>query len=301
MYDAAPSTAPLQLNTLLELASIDPSETIVVRHGPQEPALRRVLPWLVIERPEVFNHYQALQNGALGRSLSKARYMVSFIGMSPRQAVLAGLYEVAGARSVTEPEFWAMAGSEELKGLGMKGVGVDEEVPSALAYLDLRRSPLWDGWTGKLVVDWPPPDRSWWRQAARNEIRVRSIAEESRFAAGMPSWNALVLTWEQLKLMPASWRVRLAEWRGIYFIYDAARQAGYVGSACGPDNILGRWLGYADSGHGGNVKLRISRPEDLRFSILQRTSPDTPAADVLALEAGWKQRLHTRDFGLNAN
>ena len=62
-----------------------------------------------------------------------------------------------------------------------------------------------------------------------------------------------------------------------------------------------RWQGYARTGHGGNVDLRSSSPADLRFSILQRTSPDMEAADVVALEASWKARLHTRAFGLNRN
>jgi len=34
---------------------------------------------------------------------------------------------------------------------------------------------------------------------------------------------------------------------------------------------------------------------------LQRTSPDLEAADVVALEASWKARLHTRECGLNRN
>jgi len=50
------------------------------------------------------------------------------------------------------------------------------------------------------------------------------------------------------------------------------------------------------------VMLRCtSVPADLRFSILQRTSPDMETAEVVELEASWKARLHTREFGLNRN
>jgi hypothetical protein len=77
---------------------------------------------------------------------------------------------------------------------------------------------------------------------------------------------------------------------------------GYVGSAYGDSNLLGRWLGYAAGGHGGNVLLRNRQPGNFRFSILQRVSPDMDAADVIRLEATWKERLHTRaPFGLNDN
>lgn len=93
----------------------------------------------------------------------------------------------------------------------------------------------------------------------------------------------------------------MAQWRGIYLIWDTVRQAGYVGSAGGADDILGRWQDYARTGHGGNVELRRSEPRDLRFSILQRTSPDLEPTQVVAIEASWKERLHTREFGLYSN
>jgi hypothetical protein len=117
----------------------------------------------------------------------------------------------------------------------------------------------------------------------------------------MPDWKDLILTWHELQSLPASWRTSLAQWGGIYLIFDVARTAGYVGSAYGAENLLGRWQSYAKSGHGGNRELRDGDPANLRFSILQRTSPDMEAADIIALEANWKERLHSREFGLNRN
>jgi hypothetical protein len=117
----------------------------------------------------------------------------------------------------------------------------------------------------------------------------------------MPPWNELSLTWSELTLLPSKWRAALAEWRGIYFILDASDGKGYVGSAYGRANILGRWVGYAKSGHGGNALLRARDCRNLRFSILQRVSPDMPADDVIRLEDVWKSRLHTRAFGMNDN
>jgi len=93
----------------------------------------------------------------------------------------------------------------------------------------------------------------------------------------------------------------IQRWRGIYFTFDVRRRAGYVGSASGAANILGRWMDYAARGHGGNKMLRDSLPSELRFSILQRVSPDTDAVDVVHLEATWKARLHTISAGLNLN
>ena len=130
---------------------------------------------------------------------------------------------------------------------------------------------------------------------------MQAIHEESRFISAMPEWRDLVVNAAEIAALPLSWQAKLSQWRGVYHIYDTARRAGYVGSAYGADNILGRWRCYAETGHGGNKGLQESRPEDLRFSILQRTSPDLEAADIVALENGWKTRLMTRQYGLNEN
>jgi hypothetical protein len=37
----------LDFDTLLELAGVDPSEVLIVRHVPVEKSLKRVLPWLL--------------------------------------------------------------------------------------------------------------------------------------------------------------------------------------------------------------------------------------------------------------
>lgn len=72
-------------------------------------------------------------------------------------------------------------------------------------------------------------------------------------------------------------------------------------SACDDTNILWRWLDHARTGHGGNIDLKSPNPQALRFRILQLTSPDLEPSEVVALESGWKARLHTREFGLNRN
>jgi hypothetical protein len=93
----------------------------------------------------------------------------------------------------------------------------------------------------------------------------------------------------------------LSEWRGIYYIFDEASGKGYVGSASGNENILGRWKNYEATGHGGNAQLKPLDSQGFRFSILQRVSPDMGAAEVVAIENSWKERLHTRLHGLNDN
>lgn len=178
--------------------------------------------------------------------------------------------------------------------------GRQPDMGECLAF-ELEKLDTYADWIGRLVITWPKPYKNWWRRGTKGGFAVAAIDPENRFVRGMPGWDQLVLNWSELQSLPASWRASLAQWRGIYLIYDTARQAGYVGSACGKDNLLGRWLEYGRTGHGGNVALRTSVPADLRFSILQRTSPDMETGEVVELEASWKVRLHTREFGLNRN
>lgn len=217
------------------------------------------------------------------------------LAVAPGKALFVGLYRRGGVRQVsadacrTLPEFSALT-----------DLGWIDPRDSYLQF-DLDRTDFYAAWAGRLVVDWPPPERSWWRWAARNAIAVRAIHEHNVFCADMPSWDRLVLTWKDLAVLPARWRAALAEWRGIYLIFDTRDAKAYVGSAYGSENILGRWRSYVDSGHGGNVELKGRDPASFRFSILQRVSSDMEPADVIAIEASWKERLHAREFGLNAN
>lgn len=123
----------------------------------------------------------------------------------------------------------------------------------------------------------------------------------SAFVEQMPDWRDLVLPHHRLQSLPTTWQATLSQWRGIYVIVDQSSGQQYVGSAYGSENILARWRQYASSGHGGNVGLRGREAAEFHFAILERVSPDMPAEEVIRLEATWKKRLGTREFGLNAN
>ena len=189
----------------------------------------------------------------------------------------------------------------EMKAFGMQGfTGGDGR--SSILWFNLKLTDFYESWKGKLIVGWPPPERSWWRRAHRNEIPVLAVLEDSALDAAMPEWDEIALTWDELGVLPTPWRSALAQWRGIYYIFDSSDGKGYVGSAYGHANLLGRWQNYADSGHGGNRLLRQRDHRKFRFSILQRVSPDMDNNDVIRLETTWKERLHTRQpYGLNDN
>lgn len=294
----------MQFADLLRLQRVDPETTIVMRHRPFEPELRDLLPSLAAEQPKLYNAYQQAQGAPLERlmhSLEHRGTVASFIGTAPREAVFVGLFRIGGSRRLSHRGFWRLPENRLLRRLGMQGFRSNDP-RTTIRWFSLTQSAFYRHWAGKLVVSWPGPERSWWRRCHRNAFDVRAIHEESRLAAPMPDWRSLNMRWEQLTLMPRSWRETLSNWRGIYYIFDTRTKRGYVGSAYGPDNILGRWQGYARRGHGGNALLRALDPSTFRFSILERLGPDVAIDEVIRVESSWKSRLNTRaPFGLNAN
>ena len=291
-------SSALELNDLLVKAGISPAEVLVMRHRPTEKELRKVLPWLAAERHDTYNAYQSNHGANVEKALSRARFLASFIGHEAGRAVFVGLYRVAGSRQISTGDFWGISHNMELQSLGTRGPQEREET----LWFDLQLTETLSGWKGRLVVRWPGIERSWWRWADRNQIGVHAIHEESLLVPSMPQWQVLVVEWRQLSLLPASWRLTLSQWRGVYLIFDRASGKRYVGSAAGIDNLLGRWVNYADTGHGGNRLLRGLDPENFVFSILQLLSHDAEVADVVAIEGSWKERLHTRaPWGLNEN
>lgn len=294
----------INLNDLLVDKGIAPQSVLVLRHRPIEPALNKMLPSLAADEPEVFNAYQQLQGPkveSVMKSLSGVGYLASFIAHGPEKALFVGLYSIGKTKSLTQKEYWQVPAHAKLKSFGMRGFA--DENPSGMVQLfELTLTDFYAHWKGKLIVDWPPPERVWCRRAHKNNFSVAAVLEESALVKKTLEWDQMNFNWDQLDNIPNSWKSALSQWRGIYYIFDISDGKGYVGSAYGESNILGRWLDYAARGHGGNRLLRHRDPRNFRFTILQRVSPDMNAADVVALENSWKQRLHTRaPHGLNEN
>ena len=294
----------MTFNDLLRIKGFDPTMVIILRHRPQESKLRKVLPWLAAERPELFNAYQQTQPEKLEKAmerLSGSGYVASFIGHEPGKALFVGLYSIGEARPLTKTEYWQIPACKELRDFGMRGFS-EEDRRKTVLWFDLTLIDFYLSWKGKLIVEWPPPELAWWRRAHKNQMAVIAISEESQLTAKMPAWNSLIFSWQELSVMPSTWKHVLSQWRGIYYIFDVSVKKGYVGSAYGESNLYGRWMEYGRTGHGGDKLLETLDPRNFRFSILQIVSPDMSQEEVIALEQSWKERLHTKKpFGLNEN
>ncbi len=295
------AAAPLTLNRLLEDSGVDLRQVVVFRHRPWEPALNRVFDWIVSERRDLFESYQDTHGPRAEGALLNARYVASFIRHGPKKALFVGLYEIASHRTLTVAEYQERPAHQELMAHGMGG-DMSSDGREHVVEFNLVPTGWQEDWSERLVIDWPGLERSWYRWADRNVFSVAAIAEESCLIGPIPAWDRLVLDWHQLAFLPTNQRAALSHWRGIYLIIDQSDGKQYVGSAYGRENILQRWLEYARTGHGGNKGLRQRDPKNFCFSILQRTSPDLPEAEVIVLESAWKLRLRSKiPHGLNEN
>src|ERR1700690_3433620 len=114
----------MDLNDLLraKAVAIDPQRVLVLRHTPKEPRLRRVLPQLAAEKPEVFNAYQQTQGATVEKAMKRAKYVASFIGHESGKAIFVGLYEVGETEPLTQEQYWKIPALIEMRDMyGMKG------------------------------------------------------------------------------------------------------------------------------------------------------------------------------------
>ena len=233
----------MTLNDLLSLEGIDPAEVIVLRHTLRAPLRTELLGRLVDAHPAAFNLYQSIQGGptaAAITALAGRGYVASFIGQSAGQATFVGIYKVAGVVGIVPEDLTGLAEWAELAASGFTRQDMFGADLGPSRIFDLQQSPVLQRWSGKLIIDWPPPAIQWCRWAHQNTMPVRAITEESNFAPPMPYWRDLLVKWQEISMLPPSWRVALSHWRGIYFIYDHSDGKGYVGSAYGEKNLIGR-------------------------------------------------------------
>lgn len=183
-----------------------------------------------------------------------------------------------------------------------------------LWYYDLRERPAAQALRGRLVVRFERPGRNSYLDADRwsSTLVVHQLLPEPCSVADFPGYRAVDVSKSVLdtivRLAPASWRTALSSVAGVYLISDTRTGRLYVGSASGEGGIWGRWVAYAQTGHGGNVLLRelleregAARAADFHFSVLEIADIHDSEADVLARESHWKRVLVSRDHGWNAN
>lgn len=215
-------------NDLLAEEKIDPAGVLVLRHTPrpEDGKLRKVLPWLAAEHPDVFNAYQSTQPVKIEAEMLRAKYVASFIGLEKRKgsteqaAVFVGLYKVGDHRPMTYDQFLEVPAYQEMKKFGMRG-SVQGDRPSVL-WFDLAITDFYRKWKGKLIVEWPRPPIKWSRFADRAKFPIIAILEDSLLLGTMPDWSDCIWSWAELSTLPSKWRETLRQWCGMRPVWLAS-------------------------------------------------------------------------------
>ena len=232
-----------------------------------------------------FEAYQSTMSLKQAAKLN-APYWAAFVGTPDGGTLFAGIY---GARSLGPSTADRVDAFRET------------DLPSGSVNLyETGLSPLLANYIGRLWIDWGSGTRAWVQYAERRDkpvTELRRAFSEPEF----PGFSAFGASLSEIENLPASWREALASTRGVYLLTGPKTREQYVGQAGGEKGFFQRWREYAASGHGGNVALKSRDPSDYRISILETVGSGATDADLTDLEKRWKNKLQSREMGLNRN
>lgn len=267
----------ITFNDILDLGGIKPSEVKILRHGKVgEPKAYDT--WR--NDRHSFEGYQARQGH---NEISESGYIAAFVVSRADKTTFAGMYQSRGSHLAPPGDVDPLTG--DVNGDGRRRI------------YDLTPVPGWEGYEGRLVIGWPigSAGRSWHRRAHSMLWPVLEIADQHD---PWPGWREFHCDVDELATLPQEWRSMLAHTKGVYLLIDLDDHGKqYVGSAKGTDSLLGRLLGYAKGGTNGNRGL--TRGHRYVVSVLEPVAMLTPDQTIEGVESQWKDRLGTREYGLN--
>lgn len=272
----------LTFNDLLNLEGIDSARVRLVRHQDGRLGKGRLHEAWRTDR-QAFESYQSVQ--------SKDRFPVggllaSFVVTEALKSVFVGIYQVNEV-STCAP--------------GSIDVLLKHDISGHYRY-DLELLNELEPYRNRVVIEWGPGVRSWVQRADNQPKPVVEIAEQ--FEPRFPGFREFVRPIAEIPTLPNGWQQVLRSVKGVYLLVDLDSGQQYVGSAKGADSLFGRWMEYAANGHGGNVHLRAAaaagRPR-YQVSVLEVVDENIPDTTIEQIESYWKNKLLSREFGLNDN
>jgi hypothetical protein len=275
----------LTFNALLQTAGIAPASVRLLRHQenrhPGAPS-----PYVLWrdyrDRFETYQETHAVREAAK----LNAPLWASFVGLPDRQTLFVGLYSAELVGLLPVDRVHPLSGGIEAAG--------------SCNFYRLAPMPALRDYAGRLWIEWGDGYRAW---IQRGDGTPKPIAELRRTFSedAFPGFSALILNLSQVETLPASWAAVLGSTRGVYLLTCPKTREQYVGIASGAGGLLARWQEYWATGHGGNVALKSRERSDYRVSILETVGSGVSDFELMALEARWKDKLQSREMGLNRN
>lgn len=278
----------LTFNMLIAAAGIAPAEVRLLRHQHvAKDGLTSYALWR--DDPSEFERYQSAQR-ADRRAYFASRYWAGFVVPPDASTLFVGLYEIDGHDPVSSD--WV----DPLQRITAKQIGRELDI------YRYRRIPEFDHLIGRLKVDWGLGARTWAQRADRDSGNkpVIELAQSFR-EPDFPGFTRFIRSLGSLLTVPQPWIAALSSARGIYLLTCPRTREQYVGAAYGEAGFWGRWQAYITTGHGGNVGLKSRDPSDYQVSVLEVAGSAATIEEIISMEQLWKNKLQSRDMGLNRN
>jgi len=273
----------LTFNHLLTAAGVPLERTRLARHKDQRSSAK-VEPYTLWQSDDgSFERYQTVQSIDVWHP---GDYVAAFV-VAPltHETIFVGLYHVTEQGVVTDRARTCPVSGASVLGLHLYTM---EKVP-ALA-----------GYEGRVIIDWGPGFRNWVHRAHRQDKAIAHILRE-RHELPWPGFPRFHWSVQALDRLPPTWVPHLAHAMGVYLLVSRKEGQLYVGSAYGGEGFLQRWRSYQANGHGSNKDLRPVAAYDYEVSVLEVASSSATGEEIIALENLWKEKLLSREFGLNRN
>jgi hypothetical protein len=280
----------ITFHDLLNMQNINPKDVKLVRHG---NAQIDILESFRSNR-KYFEAYQSFQGY---NKFGKAKHIASFSPGRSTTAVFLGLYNIKNHLHNDDL-------TKKHHSIIDKFAFPDEwkwHKVSSWYHLELNQT--FEDLSERLIIDWGKSTVSWVQNKDKRILEIKGANSIGEFV----SYDEIQINYNQLQnlskdvITNGTWINALSAVNGIYLIKDTSIGKLYVGSAYGDNGIYGRWMSYAKNGHGGNVELKKLNPNNFEFSILEIATKTASADEVIHRESRWKEKLGTRQFGLNLN
>jgi hypothetical protein len=274
-------------NSLLEQNGLPLKDVRLLRHKDRRAEKGKTPYELWQYDRKKFDRYQYIQNPKR-RQYLKAKYWASFVGTPNSQTLFVGLFRVT----------YAGLSREDIPRVFMAGIDKAGTCDVYETVLDNRLKEF----VGRLYIQWGAGSLAWVQRADKNNkpiSELHSRLKEPEF----PGFLTFMETLSKVKAeaLPKSWIDILKISRGVYLLTCPSTKEQYVGSASGADGFWGRWQVHARTGQGDAIQLKSREPSDYQVSILEVFGTSTLDDEIIHLENRWKQKLRTKEMGLNGN
>lgn len=233
---------------------------------------------------EAFDNWQKYQSTTHRTAFSRP-YWAVFVDTPSKGTLFVGLYATrfTGVAPSVVPDY--------LRG---------GEAASASGYdqYDLQMVETMRDLSGRLHVQWPL-GRRWDRKPENYDLPVGEL-RASDAEPSYPGHSKFLAQLSEIETLPSSWRQILTNAKGVYLLTCPQTKEQYVGGAFSDGGFLARWLLHA-SRQGDAAAFRARAPSDYRVSILEVAGSLATDADIVEMEQRWKEKLQSREMGLNRN